>query len=1056
MARTGICPRALPAQIILLATLVLSAVAPVAAGPAGTTAAPISMAPDLILPDASHAEDVELSRFGSYVAIYDATEGNSVRLFDSELRELWRRRLSHYWAGSLDAGSVLQFSPDESFILFPGERNDNDICVCDTETGEPIEVLRHHEGDVRALALSPDGERLASAGARDELFLWERRGMSFEPVARAQEFERAVQSLEFLPDGSGFVISYRRDQNIIGLSLFKITKDGFEERSTWEFEDNNISNEIYQIAISPAGETVAAGYRDSLIFLTVSEGKLREAERIEEIDLGTTYSLAFSADGSTLVSGHHGYVRWWQREGSTWVEAATGETQRPVAYDLELSPEGELYVASRADENALSRFTLEGLGPSPLGTFLELLGGSLSLAQRRALTDPFVREILAELGDGALAPRDMFETREEHAARLDLARRHIARRLSDALEERYKGEERSNPDAVYDLLLPVQAQGSYDIDNRLYTLRFMDSEGSVILERNAARELYTNWQEARIRVTRFEQQGTPGYADFRLSHPNLLAEYPVILKRNPFTGEELNVAGSYVPAVSVGPEIRLEELEFSGIFPSLHARYAEEPFGRFRVKNKGTGIVSDLEVSFIVEELMSAPRSVELPSSLAAGQTVEASLTSPISESILTRSEGGTATLTITVAYRRGDSQRSGSVSREIRLLNRNAIQWDDDRKIGAFMTVSDTELLAFGGRVAGAGSVSPTPVLTRNVLYALGIFEALEVAGIEYVIDPNSAYEELSRSTGAVDYLRFPRETLAGGAGDCDDLSALYATLLESVGVPTALITTPGHIFTAFDTGLSPSQANQLFYTPENLVVVAETAWMPVETTLLSEGFTRAWQVGALQWRQAHPRGEAAIFTTSEAWRRYPPVTPPTTALIPELDQEDVDAAVRRELDRFRALELEPRLNRFPEEGRGDSSAVEQLELGVLYARYALLDEAARRFEAALKLSESVPALVNLANVLSLSGRHEEARGYLEQARQLEPENARVLLGLAFSHWESGEQEAARSSYEMARSADPYLAEQYPLYASSDTGGKRSSLPSEIADALFGGDWLE
>jgi hypothetical protein len=79
-----------------------------------------------------------------------------------------------------------------------------------------------------------------------------------------------------------------------------------------------------------------------------------------------------------------------------------------------------------------------------------------------------------------------------------------------------------------------------------------------------------------------------------------------------------------------------------------------------------------------------------------------------------------------------------------------------------------------------------------------------------------------------------------------------------------------------------------------------------------------------------------------------------------------------------------------------------------------------------------------------------------LEQARQLEPENARVLLGLAFSHWESGEQEAARSSYELARSADPYLAEQYPLYASSDTGGKRSSVPSEIANALFGGDWLE
>ncbi|MFP4425592.1 MAG: hypothetical protein ACLFPP_03980 [Spirochaetaceae bacterium] len=1010
-----------------------------------------------MLPDASHAEDVELSRFGSYVALYDATEGNSVRLFDSDLRELWRRRLSHYWAGSLDAGSVLQFSPDDSFIIFPGERNDNDICICDTETGEPIDVLRHHKGAVRAIALSPDGEWLASAGGRDELFLWVRRGESFVRAAGAREFERSVHSLEFLPDGGGFVISYRRDQNILGVSLFKITKEGFEERSTWEFQDNNISYQIHQIAVSPDGETLAAGYSDSLIFFSLSDGKLREEQRIEEIDLGITYSLAFSADGSTVVSGHNGYVRWWQRDESTWVEAATGETQRPVTHDLELSPAGDLYVASRADENALSRFTVRGVGASPLGTFVELLGGSLSLAQRRALTDLFVRETLGELGEAALAPRDMFETREEHEARLEHARRYIAVRLADALEERYEGEQLSNPDATYDLLLPVQAQGSYDIDNRLYTLRFMDTEGSVILERNGARELYTNWQQARIRVTRFEQKGTPGYADFRLTHPSLLAEYPIMLGRNPFTGEELNVAGSYVPAVSVGPEIRLEELELSGIFPTLHARYAEEPFGRFTVKNKGTGIVSDLEVTFTVEGLTGSPRSVELPSSLAAGHSVEAFLTAPISESILTKSEGGTATLTITVAYRRGDSRRSGSVSRQIRLLNRNAIQWDDDRKIGAFMTVYDPALLAFGGRVAGAGTVLPTTVLTRNLLYAVGIFEAVRAVGIEYVVDPNSAYEEFSRNSGAVDYLRFPRETLAGGAGDCDDLSALYATLLESVGVPTALITTPGHIFAAFDTGLRPSQVDQLFYAPENLVLLGETAWMPVETTLFSEGFTRAWQVGALQWRQADPRGEAVLFSSREAWRAYPPVTPPTTALLPEVDLQSVNAAVAAELDRFRAVELEPRLNRFTDKGRDDLSAEEQVEIGVLYARYALLDEAAGRFEAALELNESIPALVNIANVLSLSGRHEEARGYLKRAQELEPENGRVLLGLAFSHWESGEQEAARTSYEMARSVDPYLAQQYPLFASSDArGGTRSSGASESASALFGGDWLE
>jgi transglutaminase-like putative cysteine protease len=32
--------------------------------------------------------------------------------------------------------------------------------------------------------------------------------------------------------------------------------------------------------------------------------------------------------------------------------------------------------------------------------------------------------------------------------------------------------------------------------------------------------------------------------------------------------------------------------------------------------------------------------------------------------------------------------------------------------------------------------------------------------------------------------------------AGDCDDLSILYCSLLEAIGIRTAFVTIPGHIF--------------------------------------------------------------------------------------------------------------------------------------------------------------------------------------------------------------------------------------------------------------------
>jgi hypothetical protein len=43
---------------------------------------------------------------------------------------------------------------------------------------------------------------------------------------------------------------------------------------------------------------------------------------------------------------------------------------------------------------------------------------------------------------------------------------------------------------------------------------------------------------------------------------------------------------------------------------------------------------------------------------------------------------------------------------------------------------------------------------------------------------------------------------------GDCDDLSILYCSLLEVLGLDTAFITVPGHIYAAFDTGIQSGPA--------------------------------------------------------------------------------------------------------------------------------------------------------------------------------------------------------------------------------------------------------
>ena len=61
-------------------------------------------------------------------------------------------------------------------------------------------------------------------------------------------------------------------------------------------------------------------------------------------------------------------------------------------------------------------------------------------------------------------------------------------------------------------------------------------------------------------------------------------------------------------------------------------------------------------------------------------------------------------------------------------------------------------------------------------------------------------------------------------------------------------------HIFVLFDTEVPASQASLIGENPKRYVIRKnergeETVWIPVETTAITEGFQRAWEVGAKEY---------------------------------------------------------------------------------------------------------------------------------------------------------------------------------------------------------------
>ena len=190
------------------------------------------------------------------------------------------------------------------------------------------------------------------------------------------------------------------------------------------------------------------------------------------------------------------------------------------------------------------------------------------------------------------------------------------------------------------------------------------------------------------------------------------------------------------------------------------------------------------------------------------------------------------------------------------------AISWDDDRKASAFVTARDDQVMLFSGNLHASMYNEFRTGLSRELQLAMLMFGGLAEHGMVYRTDPSSPYAEFSQDRLAVDYLQFPRQTLAFRSGDCDDLSVLYAALIEAVGVPAAFITTPGHIFVGVRLNTTEDEARRTFLFPDDLIYTdGGEVWLPVEVTALRGTFLEAWSLGARQWREADRTDEARVF---------------------------------------------------------------------------------------------------------------------------------------------------------------------------------------------------
>ncbi len=475
-------------------------------------------------------------------------------------------------------------------------------------------------------------------------------------------------------------------------------------------------------------------------------------------------------------------------------------------------------------------------------------------------------------------------------------------------------------------------------------------------------------------------------------------------------------------------DVEVREIRLQPLFASLLSYYAEDfpagasPVGSLVLRNRFDRPLK-VKLGVMVPGWMDF--STDRVVSLKPGEEAEVPLRLELNDALLAQKDDVVAQMLFTLQYHVMGEQKENKFTQGLTIRGRNAMTWSDPRRIGVFINHLDPDVERLAHWVVSTAKAAEEEyVLDNNLMRAMALFNALGALGIRYVADPQRPYVGISGPGEAVDHLRFPRETLSLGSGDCDDLAILYAALLQSVGLDTALVDVGDHVLVLVDLGLRQRRLRLVTADPDRVYLDDdERFWIPVETTLAGKPFAAAWLEGSRQMKRT-PR---SIIRVKDAWETYPPVAGGSEIRL-TFPADVVDRAMAVARADFDGAEddlvgqpLSVHRRRIE---AGDGRADAHNRLGVMLARKGYFRRAERHFAEVIRLQPRFPGgYSNLANLRYEQGRHAEAVELYKKALAIAPDNSQVLVELALTCAEMGDFIRAREYYLMAVRIDPALA---------------------------------
>ncbi len=236
----------------------------------------------------------------------------------------------------------LAFSPDGKRLAAAGGHPGQfgEIKLWDAATGKEIKTWRGHRDNIFALAFSPDGTKLATCSYDKLIKLWD--AATGEEIKTLKDHTDSVFTIAFSPDGK-WLASGAADRTV---KIWDVASKEIGGERLYTMSDS--LDTVSSVSFHPSGKLLAGAGADRTLriwSLGASEGKQVRSliGHADAINL-----IQFSPDGKTLATtGADKTLKFWNAE--TLIETHEAEPQSDWVFGMSYSPDGKQLAVGRYD-----------------------------------------------------------------------------------------------------------------------------------------------------------------------------------------------------------------------------------------------------------------------------------------------------------------------------------------------------------------------------------------------------------------------------------------------------------------------------------------------------------------------------------------------------------------------------------------------------------------------------------------------------------------------------------------------------------------------------------